>query len=512
MDFQFPSIPLLLACILFLSMVVKIVKKSKSSSSIPIPKLPPGPWKLPVIGNIHQLVGSLPHHNLRKLAGTYGPLMHLQLGQVSTMVVSSPEIAKEVLKEHDLAFAQRPFLLASQILSYGSTNIAFSPYGDYWRQMRKICVMELLSARRVQSFQGIREEEVLNLVKSISKDTGLSINLSKKISSLTYGMVARAAFGKRNKHQEEFISIVEEATVLAGGFSIVDLYPSVKVLEVITRMRSRLERLHKILDKILESIVNEHRDGERATEGGKSRETEDLVDVLLRVQKHGDLEFALTDDNIKAVILDMFTAGSETSSTTVEWAMSELIKNPQAMRRAQTEVRNVFAKKGNVDSSGLHELNYLNSVIKETLRLHPSAPLLVPRESSEQCVINGYFVPAKTKVIVNAWAIARDPKHWNEAERFYPERFLESRIDFKGNDFQFIPFGAGRRICPGMIFAVPNIELPLAQLLYHFDWKLPNGMKEEELDMEEAFGVTVRRKNELILIPIRYHDSLSYGN
>ena len=127
-------------------------------------------------------------------------------------------------------------------------------------------------------------------------------------------------------------------------------------------------------------------------------------------------------------------------------------------------------------------------------------------------MINGYFVPAKTKVIVNAWAIGRDPNHWNEAERFYPDRFLGSGIDFKGNDFQFIPFGAGRRICPGMAFAVPNIELPLAQLLYHFDWKLPNGMKEEELDMEEAFGLTVRRKNDLILIPIRYHDSLSYGN
>ena len=209
---------------------------------------------------------------------------------------------------------------------------------------------------------------------------------------------------------------------------------------------------------------------------------------------------------------DMFSAGSETTSTTIEWAMSELIKNPQAMRRAQAEVRNVFSKKGNVDSSGLHELHYLNSVTKETLRLHPSAPLLLPRESSEPCVINGYFVPAKTKVIVNAWAIARDPNHWNEAERFYPDRFLESRIDFKGNDFQFIPFGAGRRICPGISFAVPNIELPLAQLLYHFDWKLPNGMKEEELDMEEAFGLTVRRKNDLILIPIRYHDSLSYGN
>ncbi|CAL5392569.1 unnamed protein product [Camellia sinensis] len=506
MELQFPPIPLLLASLLFICILVKNMKRTKPKNSIP--KLPPGPRKLPIIGNIHQLLGSsLAHHTLKKLATKYGPLMHLQLGEMSTIVVSSPEIAREVLKTHDIVFAQRPYSFASRILSYDSQNIVFSPYGDYWRQMRKICIMELLSVKRVQSFQTIREEEVLNLVKSISLNKTSPINLTKKIFSLTYGVTARAAFGGKSKGQEAFISIVEEVGDLTGGFTIVDMYPSVKLFQVISGIRRTLEKMHKRIDQILENILNEHRERKRITESGKGEAEEDLVDVLLRIQKHGDLEFPLTDNNIKAVILDIFSAGSETSSTIVDWAMSEMLKNPEVMKRAQAEVRSVFDKKGNVDETRLHELKYLNSVIKETLRLHPSAPLLVPRESGEQCTINGYDIPAKTKVIVNAWAIGQDPKYWNEAEKFDPERFFHSEIDFKGRDFEFIPFGAGRRICPGISFAIPNIDLPLAQLLYHFDWKLPDGKNYEELDMEEDLGLIVRRKNDLILIPIPYDQS-----
>ncbi|KAH7844972.1 hypothetical protein Vadar_033807 [Vaccinium darrowii] len=505
MELQIPSIPLLLPFLLFLFMVYKIAKTTKSKTSSP--KLPPGPWKLPLIGNLHQLAvaGTLPHHTLRRIAGKYGPLMHLRLGEVSTVIVTSAEIAQEVFKTHDIIFAQRPFVLAVSALTYDATDIVWSPYGDYWRQMRKICVMEILSSKRVQTFQDIREEEVLNLIRSISKERELPINLSKKISSLTYGIVGRAAFGKKSKYQEEFISIVEEALVLAAGFNLVDVYPSVKLFERITGIRRMLEKMHEKLDQIVESIVREHKERKKPERAKGEAEGEDIVDVLLRIQKQGDLEFPLTDNNIKAVILDIFSVGSETSSTVVEWAMSELLKNPQQMKRAQDEVRNVFKKKGNVVETGLHELKYLNAVVKETLRLHPSAPLLVPRESSEKCMVNGYEIPAKTRVIVNAWAIGRDPRYWTEAERFDPERFIDSEIDYKGKDFEYIPFGSGRRICPGMSFALPNMELPLAQLLYHFDWKLPNGMKHEELDMEERFGLTVRRKHDLYLIPIPYN-------
>ncbi|KAK2985145.1 hypothetical protein RJ640_004826 [Escallonia rubra] len=483
---------------------VQLVKRFKAKN--PTLRLPPGPLQLPLIGNMHNLVGSLPHHILRDLAKKYGPLMYLRLGEVPTVVVSSPEIAKEVMKTHDLIFAQRPYFLAARILSYDSTNIVFAPYGEYWRQLRKICIMELLSAKRVKTFRAIREEEVSNVIQEILAKERTTINLSKKIFSLTYGITARAAFGEKGKDQELFLSLMEEIIELGSGFNIADMYPSVKWLEVISGLQPRFEKIHKKVDKILDNILNEHKN-RTIMPTGKGDANEDLVDVLIRYQKHGDLEFPLTDSNIKAVILDIFIAGSETSSTAMGWAMSEMLKNPSVIERAQAEVREVFGKRKVVDETGLHELKFLQSVIKETLRLHPSLPLLLPRESREQCDINGYQIPAKTKVIVNAWAISRDPRHWHDAERFYPERFLDSSVDYKGTNFEYIPFGAGRRICPGIAFALANIELPLAQLLYHFEWKLPNGLKHEGLDMTEAFGSTAGRKHELCLIPVAYHSS-----
>ncbi|TXG67686.1 hypothetical protein EZV62_008961 [Acer yangbiense] len=503
MEFQFPSSTFIFGFFIFTFMAIKIVhrKKTKSSST----KMPPGPWRLPLIGNMHQLVGSLPHHRLRDLAKKYGPLMHLQLGESSIIVVSSAEIAEEVLKTHGVIFANRPFLVSTRVISYNYTDIGFAPYGKYWRILRKICTVELLTANRVQSFRSIREEETSNVIKTIYSKEGSLVNLSEKIFASIYDITARAAFGNKSKDQQKFILIVMKAIELASGFSIADLYPSIGILEVITGMKSKIEKLHQERDRILGDIIDEHKERRQTTKTGqKEADEEDLIDAFLRLQEDGDLEFPLTNNNIKAVIWDIFSAGSETSSTIIEWAMSEMLKNPRLMKEAQAEVRQVFDVKGKVDEFGIHELKFLKAVIKETLRLHPAAPLLVPRENSDSCQINGSEIPAKTRTIVNTWAIGRDPKYWTEAEKFIPERFLDSSLDYKGTNFMYIPFGAGRRICPGIQFAIPNIELPLAQLLYHFDSKLPNGMKAEDLDMTEAFGLTVRRKNDLMLIPIRY--------
>ena len=200
----------------------------------------------------------------------------------------------------------------------------------------------------------------------------------------------------------------------------------------------------------------------------------------------------------------MFTGGGDTSSTTLEWAMSELIKNPRVMEKAQKEVRQVFDDIGTVpDETNLQDLKFLKVIIKETLRLHPPAPL-IPRECRKRCEVHGYGIDVKSKVLINAWAIGRDPSYWNEAEKFYPERFIDVSADFKGSSFEFIPFGAGKRMCPGMSFAIANIEFTLAQMLYHFDWKLAGGLKPENLDMTESFGGTVKRKRGLELIPISY--------
>ncbi|TQE00376.1 hypothetical protein C1H46_014012 [Malus baccata] len=535
-------------------MVLKIGKRGNTNNYAS--NLPPGPWKLPFIGNLHQLISCLPHHGLRDLAEKYGPLMHLRLGEVSTIVVSSAEFVKEVMKTDDVIFASRPQILATRILSYGSTNIAVAPYGNLHQlisclphhglrdlaekygplmhlRLGEVSTIVVSSAEfvkevmktddvifasrpqilatRILSYGSTNiavapEEEVLKLIKSIALRSGSAINLTREIYSLTYSITSRAAFGKKTRDHEKFIYVAEEAGKVAGGFALADLYPSVSLLHLVSGIRPKLERLHKQADRIMENIINEHQKDLETTKNVEGETVEDLVHVLLKFHEHGGaLEFSLTTNNIKAVIFDIFSAGSETSATTVDWAISEMMKNPRVMKKAQREVREVFNRKGKVDETSIREMKYLNAVIKETLRLHPSVPLLLPRECGEKCEIGGYDIPVKSKVIVNAWAVGRDPKYLTEPERFKPERFHDSSIDYKGTIFEYIPFGAGRRICPGILYGLANVELPLALLLYHFDWKLPDGTKHEDLDMTETFGIVVRRKQDLHLIPIPYH-------
>ncbi|KAI3473002.1 hypothetical protein Pfo_030085 [Paulownia fortunei] len=498
MEFEFPStLIFLLSFLLFMFIVVKLLTR-KSTTNYSHLNLIPGPRKLPLIGNLNLLVGNTPpYHAFRDLAVKYGPLMHLQLGEIPFLIVSSVEFAKQVLKTHDITFANRPPGLAAMTMSYNYTDIGFAPYGGYWRHLRKICTLELLSVRRVQSFRPIREEENLNLAKWIASNAGSPANLSVRINLVSFDIITRASLGKKTMEQGTVTSVIKEAMKLVTGFSIADLYPSIKLLPLISGIKFKIERMHRQTDRILDSIIDEHR---VAKSDDASEKSEDLADVLLNYQEDG-AELPLTNNNIKAVLMDMFVAGSETSTTVIEWAMSEMMKNPSTLKTAQEEVRQVFDGKGYVHEAEFDEIIYLKLVIRETLRLHPPLPFLVPRESSQRCEINGYEIPAKTKVIINAWALGRDPKYWNDADKFIPERFLDNSIDFKGNNLEYIPFGAGRRICPGMSFGLANVDFMLAMLLYHFDWDMPNGIKNEELDMTEDFGATVKRRHDLHLIP-----------
>ncbi|KAM7265968.1 hypothetical protein ACFE04_003651 [Oxalis oulophora] len=495
------SIPIILSLALVLLTI--IAKRNGSSTA----RLPPGPRKIPFLGNIHLLIGYVPQQRLRQLALKYGPLMHLQLGQVPYIIISSPEYAKLVMKTHDSNFATRPHFFVADVVIYNSTDIAFSPLGDYWRQLRRVCASELFGARHVASFQRIREASASELIKSISSRSrgNMTVNLSEMLNSSIYTFTSRVAFGIKCDDQEAFISTAKKILVALGGFNIADIFPSIKLFQCISEMWFGLRKLHRDSDRTLQNIIDKHiakretRDGTRQED-----EAEDIVDALMNLRESGKLDPPLTMDNIKAIIMDLFVAGSDTSSTVLEWAMAELLKNPRVMKKAQEEVRQVNSTQGNITESEIHQLEYLKLIIKESLRLHPPAPLLLPRETIERCEINGYEIPAKSIVGINAWAIGRDPQSWTEPERFYPERFLESSIDYKGAHFELIPFGSGRRICPGMSFAIPNLELQLAMLLYHFDWELPNGANLEDLDMTEDFGATLRRKNDLHLIPIPY--------
>ncbi|KAK6158775.1 hypothetical protein DH2020_006089 [Rehmannia glutinosa] len=508
MELNFTNCFLLLSFILFL---IKGWKNFNKSSS----KLPPGPWKLPVIGHLHH-IGTLPHRSFQELAKKYGPLLHLKLGEVTAVVVSSPTLAKEVLKVHDPTFADRPESIAGEILWYNSSNISFSQYGDYWRQMRKICILELLSAKNVKSFGSIRNDEVSHLINSIMASSGAPLDLTDRIFTMTSSITCRAAFGKVCRDKDQLIEMFKEGITLVSGFDVSDLYPSSKVLKAISWNRVKLLKMRRKLDLILDDIIDEHRRN-RATIAADNEITEkrgngefgneDLVDVLLRVKESGELESPITDDNVKAVIYDIFAAGTETSSTTIDWIMAELIRNPRVMSKVQTEIREKFKGSTKIGEADVQKLKYLKLVIKEGLRLHAPIPL-IPRVSRQDTEIDGYVIPARAKVLVNAWAIGRDPQIWTNPENFEPERFDNNPTDFAGNHFEYIPFGAGKRMCPGMTFGLASVELPLAHLLYNFDWKLPAGMSPKDLDMIERPAITAARRQNLELVATPY-DGLS---
>ncbi|KAL5714792.1 hypothetical protein ACHQM5_016704 [Ranunculus cassubicifolius] len=489
----------LLVCMFLLSFL-KLGRWSKwFKLQKPRSKLPPGPLKLPLIGNLHKFSMNLPHHSLRDLARIHGPIMSLKLGEISVVVISSPKFVKEMMKTHDDKFLDRPFNTAASIMTYGRRDIAMAPYGDYWRQVRKICALQLFNAKRVQSFWSVREEEVMKLVDWISGNVaGSPINLSEKLFTLTNDMTSRSAFGRMCKDRENFMCLIKEVLEMGSGFSLHDLFPSLKFLEVLSGIKPKLEKMFMKSDKILEDIIKEHKENRSSNE-------EDLVDVLLRVHEDKDLGFPISLENVKAVIFDVFSAGTDTSSTTLEWTFSELLRNPRVMEKVQAEVRQVFSRKKKIIQSDLNELNYLKLVIKECLRLHPPGPLLLPRECREKCEMEEYEIPKGTTVLVNAWAIGRDPEHWKDPESFEPERFQEEQTDYMGTNFKYVPFGAGKRMCPGNLFGIANIELPLALLLYHFNWKLTNGIKPHQLEMTEGFGTVVRRLNDLHVIPTAYY-------
>ncbi|XP_060197118.1 premnaspirodiene oxygenase-like [Lycium barbarum] len=480
---------------LFVSFLFLLTKWKNSNNQTK--RLPPGPWKLPLLGSMFHLLGGPPHRVLRDLAKKYGPIMHLQLGEISAVVVTSPEMAKQVLKTHDIAFASRPVLEAAKIVCYKGTNIVFAPYGDYWRQMRKICLLELLSAKNVKSFSSIRRDEVLRMIEFFRSSSGKPVNTTKRIFQFASSMTCRSAFGKVFKEQDELIILLKKTTALMEGFDVADIFPSLKFLHVLCGTKGKIVGVHHKLDAILEKIINEHKNNGEL-------EGESLITVLLRLMKEGGLQFPINHDNIKAVIFDMFAAGTETSSATIDWAMVELMKNPSVLAKAQAEVRSAFREKESFDIDDVEKLKYLKLVIKETFRIHPPFPLLLPRECREEADINGYTIPLKTKVMVNVWAMGRDPKYWNDAESFKPERFEQNSVDFVGNNFEYLPFGSGRRMCPGISFGLANVFFPLAQLLYHFDWKLPSGINPNDLDLTESAGATCARKSNLYLIATPY--------
>ncbi|CAI9098475.1 OLC1v1035126C1 [Oldenlandia corymbosa var. corymbosa] len=472
------------------------------SSSKHQDKLLPSPPKFPIIGNLLQL-GSFPHRSLQSFSQKYGPhLMLLHFGSKPVVVASSAEAASEIMKTHDAILADRPKTIA-QKLFYNSKDVAFTHYGEYWRQMRSICVLQLLSNQRVQSFRSVREEEIALMIEKIKQschddpnDNSSSsklINLSEMLATLTNDIVCRVALGRKFGDEESGKKakiILKEFIQILGDFDIGFFIPWLSWINRLNGLNAKVDRIIKSIDTFIEGVIEEHEN--KATSCDQKRDS-DFVDILLETQRENLTGFRIERDSVKALILDMFAGGTDTTLALLEWMMAELLKHPKILETLQTEVRNISRGKPDITEEDLDKMPYLKAVIKETLRLHPPVTLLV-RQSIEHVKLLGYDIPAGTQVIVNIWAIQRDPNLWEYPEEFRPERFLNSKIDFRGFNFELIPFGAGRRGCPGINSAMATNELALAKLVHEFDFSLPTGITPEDLDMSEVNGIAVHKK------------------
>ncbi|KAJ4820185.1 cytochrome P450 family 71 polypeptide [Rhynchospora pubera] len=502
MELTLASVPYQLGALFLFVLALKLLHKKKATNTRSKLRIPPGPWTLPIIGSLHHLVRSkLPHRTLYNLARSHGPVMLLRAGQTDLVIITSREAAEEVMKTHDANFSDRPLLFTANMCNSGC-DIVFSN-GPYWRQLRRICVNGLLSSKKVKSLSSIQHEEVSHMLKSLStfSDKKSPVKLIEKVSDVSNNIVARVTFGGRFTRKEVFLKALKEVTEQVSWFSLSDFFPSLSQMDV--KMKTKSLRTYRILDTLTEEIVQEHLAMQKQQQINREEDIEyNLVYDLIKAMEDGNGGLPITFDSVKAVILDMFAGGTDTTTTTVEWTMAELVKHPEIMAKVQAEIRHVVGEKTDIDDNDIIKLNYLKLVIKETLRLHPPLPLLIPRQCNETSQILGYSISSGARVIINGWALGRDPENWSDADKFIPERFEGSRVDLKGNNFEFVPFGAGRRSCPGMGFGMAVIEITLSRLLLHFDWKLPDGVKPNDLDMTEEFGVVCHKKSPLSLIPV----------
>ncbi|XP_028792308.1 uncharacterized protein LOC114748121 [Neltuma alba] len=485
------------------------IPRTKPLLAIPTYRLhrPPGPMSLPIIGNLHML-GELPYRSLQSLAQKYGPIMSFKLGQVPAVVVSSPEAAKLFLKTHDTVFASRPHIQASDPLSRGTKGLVFAEYGPYWRYARKVCTLHLLSASRVEIFAPLRREELGAMVKLLDRAAAARevVDLSEVVGDVIENIIYRIILGRAKDDRLNLKGLITEGLILAGQFNLVDFVPWLGVFDL-QGLTGRLRRNHKALDGVLEKIVREHEEA--------SKDHKDFMNTMLSlvhdqpIDLQDEQNHVIDRPHLRAILIDMIFAATDTSSVAVDWVLSELFRNPRVMKTLQNELKNAVGRNRIVEEGNLQnrrggdlaKLSYLDIFIKETLRLHPPAPL-TPRESTKDVTVNGYYIRKKTRIIVNVWAIGRDPKIWSDdASLFYPERFLDRNIDIRGHDYELLPFGSGRRTCPGIQMGLTTVKIAVAQLAHCFNWELPLNRRPSDLDMNEEFGLTVPRTKHLLAVP-----------
>ncbi|EPS66182.1 hypothetical protein M569_08594, partial [Genlisea aurea] len=436
-------------------------------------KLPPGPAGLPILGSL-LTIGSRPYESLSKLAKIYGPLMTVNFGMVKIVVVSSAEMAEEIFLKHDEAFSGRPSPEAvTAEEDYELSMVWSSGQSPLWKKLRKICNTELFTAQRLASSQSVRDETVRNMIEQVheSMQRGEAVQLGKLIFGTMLSILSKTLFsGDMFEEAAELKELINDLIELVG----------------------KPNRFRLVLDDITAKRVESRRGG-----GSKNG---DFLDVLLDYsEEHGSGE--LSSQNISVLLMDLFLGGTHTTTTLTEWTMAELLRNPRALTELKSRLRLKIPSGEPVLDGDIPQVPYAVAVVKEALRLHPVAPLLVPHRTEQRVVVDGYTIPKHTQVFINAWDILRDPNHWEDPVEFRPERFTLPGSGRRGRDLRYIPFGSGRRVCPGSNLSIRVVSVMVANLVHWFDWEVVDGSKGGELDMGEGFGMTLYKRQPLVLVP-----------
>ncbi|XP_062023554.1 cytochrome P450 81Q32-like [Rosa rugosa] len=471
----------------FIMFVCKFITQKYGASS-PTKVLPPSPPSIPIIGHLHLLRNKKEplHRTFHKLSQKYGPVLFLRLGFRNLLVVSSPSAVEECFTKNDVVFANRPRSLAGKHLNYNYKSLIWAPYGDYWRTLRRLTTLELFSTKQLSMLIEFRKEEVRVLLKELVKDFGTSgwakVELRHRLKKLSFNVLMQMIAGKRYYSEEEadqeakrFRELMKELLQIHGFSNLNDFFPVLQLVDF-QGVEKRMMELMKKMDGFFQSLIDEQR--RMGSDGLCIEGKPTLINIMLSLQQQ-DPEF-YTDETMKGVITTILRAGTESASTAVEWTMSLLLNHPNEMEKARAEIEANVGQDRLLDEADLPKLEYLQKIYTESKRLFPPAPLLVPHESSEACMISGFHVPRGTQLLVNAWSIHRDPDLWENPTKFMPERF-ESGISTEG--FKMIPFGVGRRACSGAPLGKRLMGMVLGALIQCFEWEKIKG---EEIDMAEG--------------------------
>ncbi|XP_057793710.1 trimethyltridecatetraene synthase-like [Salvia miltiorrhiza] len=488
-----PWLLLALLSALAIAFISKIVFKTDQKLG------PPGPKPWPIIGNLN-LLGSIPHQSLHHLSQKYGEIMLLKLGKFPVVVASSPKMAEQFLKVHDAAFASRPpALAAGKHISYDNSDVSFSPYGPYWREARKILMSELLGTKKLDQFEQIRVEARRSFFSRLKALSGKPVVLREHLSRYIMSTICRMVMTNEYVGDSSIIDdggmaeMMRDWFVLTGVFNIGDWIPWLGPLDLQGYVR-RMKAFRKKSDSFFGYVIDDHiarrRDGS----------DKDFVDALLDLAEDPNAQLHLTRDSLKSLIMNVVLGGPDTSITTVEWALHEMFRQPRIFERARAELDAVIGRDRWVEENDFTQLPYVDAIIMETFRLHPIATFLAPHYAIQDCNVAGYNISKGTSILINTWSIGRDPNTWDAAEEFLPERFMGKQTDMTGGNFALLPFGSGRRICPAYNLGLKIVRTTLANLLHGFEVELEEGMRGEDVSLEEQYGLATNPKHPVSII------------